>query len=74
MSGVKFLTKASQELEATASYYDKHQTGLGRQFIAEVRKAQVRIIALPKAAPEIREGIKRRSIHRFPYHIIYQCY
>jgi len=71
MSGVKFLTKASEELEAAASYYDKHQNGLGRQFIGEVRKTQDRIIALPKAAPEIREGIRRRSIHRFPYHVIY---
>jgi len=53
MNGVKFLAKASEELEAAASYYDNYQIGLGRQFIGEVRKTQGRIIALPKAAPEI---------------------
>lgn len=69
---VEFLAKASEELEAAASYYDKHQPGLGYQFIAEVRKTRDRMVALPNAAPEVREGIRRRSIHRFPYHVIYR--
>jgi toxin ParE1/3/4 len=69
---VRFLPKASEELEAAASYYDKRHPGLGRRFIAEARKAHDRIAAMPKAAPEIRPGIRRRSIHRFPYQIIYR--
>jgi toxin ParE1/3/4 len=72
MTDVVFLTPASEELEAAASYYDKCQAGLGRQFIAEVRETRDRIVTLPKAAPEVREGIRRRSIHRFPYHVIYR--
>ena len=72
MKTVQFLAKASEELEAAASYYDLHQPGLGRQFIAETRKTRDRIVALPNAAPEIRERIRHRSIHRFPYHIIYR--
>ncbi len=62
MKAVQFLAKASEELEAAASYYDQHQPGLGRQFISEARKTRDRIIALPNAAPEIREGVRRRSI------------
>lgn len=72
MRSVEFLTRASEELEAAASYYEEHQPGLGRHFIAEVKKVQDRITALPNAAPEVREGIRRRSIHRFPYHVIYR--
>ena len=68
-----FLPEASEDMEAAATYYEKHQSGLGRQFVAEVRKARDRIIALPKAAPEVREGIRRRSIHRFPYSVIYSA-
>lgn len=72
MIAVNFLPKASEELEAAASYYDNHQPGLGRQLIAEARKARQRISALPSAAPEVRPGIRRRSIRRFPYQIIYR--
>lgn len=72
MIAVSFLTEASEELEAASSYYDKHQPGLGRQLIAEARKARDRISALPNAAPEVRPGIRCRSIHKFPYQIIYR--
>jgi plasmid stabilization system protein ParE len=72
MRVVQFLAAASEELEAAASYYENHQSGLGHQLIAEARKTRDRIVALPNAAPEIRSGIRRRTIHRFPYHIIYR--
>ena len=67
-----FLPEASDDLEAAASHYNKHQPGLGHQFITEVRKTRDRIVTLPKAAPEVRKGIRRRSVHRFPYSIIYR--
>lgn len=72
MTEVVFLGKASRELEAAASYYNSQQPGLGQKFLAEVRRARDRIVLLPKAAPEIRGGVRRRSIHRFPYHVIYR--
>ena len=68
-----FLPEASEDLEAAAIYYEQHQPGLGQQFVAEVKKARDRVVALPKAAPEVRKGIRRRSIHRFPYSVIYRA-
>lgn len=72
MIEVVFLPEASEDLEAAALHYDRHQPGLGLKFIAEVKKARDRLLALPKAAPEVRERIRRRSVHRFPYSIIYR--
>lgn len=71
MIPVFFHPKASIELEAAATYYEKRQSGLGKSFLAETRKAHIRISELPNAALEIRPGIRRRSIHRFPYYVVY---
>lgn len=54
MRHVRFLDEASEELEATATYYDAQQPGLGTAFLAEARKIRERIAELPNAASAIR--------------------
>ena len=50
MRHVRFLDEASEELEATATYYDNQHPGLGAAFVAEARKTRERIAELPFAA------------------------
>ena len=71
MMPVRFHPKASAELEATASYYEGKRSGLGALFSSEARKAQNRIAELPAAARQVRDSIRRRSIHGFPYFLYY---
>ena len=71
MKSVRFHPKASAELEATASYYESKRSGLGALFIAEAKKSRDRIVELPAAAREVRDSIRRHSIHRFPYFMYY---
>lgn len=72
MRHVRFLDEASEELEATAAYYDNQHPGLGAAFVAEARKTRKRIAELPYAARAVRKGIRRRAIHKFPYYVIYR--
>ncbi len=71
MIAVRFHPKASEELEAAASYYDAKRSGLGALFLVEAKKTRDRIVELPAAAREVRDSIRRRSIHRFPYFLYY---
>lgn len=64
---VRFHPKASEELEAAASNYEKKRSGLGSLFLAEAKKCRDRVIELPGGAREVRDSIRRRPIHGFPY-------
>ena len=71
MNPVRFHPKAFEELDAAASYYEKKRPGLGARFLAEARRANERIFEFPTAAREVRNSIRRRSIHQFPYSLYY---
>jgi len=73
MKPVRFHPKAAEELEAAASYYEGKRLGLGALFTAEAKKTKDRIVELPTAAREVRESIRHRSIHRFPYVLYYSA-
>ena len=72
MRQIRFLDEASEELEATATYYNYQQPGLGAAFLTEARKTRERIAELPNAARSIRKNIRRRAVHKFPYYILYR--
>ena len=71
MRAVRFHPEASEELEAVATYYEGKRPGLGALFLAEAKKSRNRIVELPAAAREVRDSIRRRSIHLFPYFLYY---
>lgn len=72
MSIVRILPQASEELEASISYYESQQPGLGTAFLVEFKRTRERILELPKAARLIRSDLRRRPVHRFPYSVIYR--
>ncbi len=72
MNVVLILPQASEELEASISYYESKQTGLGAALLAEFKRTCERIFELPKAARLIRGDLRRRPIHRFPYSVLYR--
>ncbi len=71
MKPVQFHPTAFKELNAVASYYEGKRSGLGTLFLGEAKKSRDRIAELPGAARKVRESIRRRSIHRFPYSLYY---
>lgn len=69
---INFLQEAEEELIKAAFYYEQQQSGLGIEFIREVRPTCNLILASPKAANKVRKEIRRRLVRRFPFSVLYQ--
>jgi len=66
-----FHPEARAELLRAIAYYDDLAAGLGIDFAAEVHDVVQRIVDLPNAWPEIKRGIRRCMVRRFPFGIVY---
>jgi plasmid stabilization system protein ParE len=68
---VKYHEAAEHELLHAVGYLELRAKGLGRRFFADVRRAEEPMARFPEAAPEIRPGIRRRMLQKFPYSLFY---
>ncbi|MBI2299817.1 MAG: type II toxin-antitoxin system RelE/ParE family toxin [Armatimonadetes bacterium] len=66
-----FDPAARAELKEAIGYYDDRCPGLGEDFAAEVDAALRGVAEFPEAWPEVRPGIRRCLVHRFPYAVLY---
>ena len=62
--------RADLDIEAAFHWYEKEQSGLGLEFLTELRRAYDRIVEGPLKYPHLRSGIRRALLSRFPY-IVY---
>lgn len=69
---INLLQEAEEELIKAASFYEQQQSGLGIEFIREVRRTFNLISGSPKAAARVRKEIRRRLVRRFPFSVLYQ--
>ena len=60
------------EMREAAAYYERQEKGLGEAFLDEVDKGVLRIRSMPELYPHFRGEIRRHSISRFPYGILYR--
>lgn len=71
MTTVVFLPPAQEEMTAAARFYQTQSKGLGTEFLAEVERTIAAIASHPKAAPKVKQDIRRRLLKRFPFGILY---
>ena len=71
MTPVRYHQAAEDELLAEIGYFELRVRGLGRRFYSEVRKAEERIARFPQSAPEVAPGIRKCTLHKFPFSILY---
>ena len=45
--------------------------GLGTEYLAEVERTITAITSHPKAAPKVKQDIRRHLLKRFPFGILY---
>jgi plasmid stabilization system protein ParE len=62
---------ADADIEAAFEWYESEQSGLGLEFLEEVRAAYARILDGPLKYQELRSGIRRALTRRFPYAIYF---
>lgn len=63
--------EARQEFEEAEQYYNRQVPKLGDQFRKEVRAALPRLQAWPLSCPVERGDIRRLTLSRFPYKLLY---
>ena len=69
---VYLLTAAAlQEVEAAVAYYESCEHGLGKCFAVQLQQSLQYITVYPHAWPEVRKGIRRYIVTRFPYAVLY---
>lgn len=68
---VVFSNLAKRELEDATNFYEMEFEGLGKQFLAEVKKAAFRISEYPKAWTVERGEVRKCLLPRFPYKLLY---
>jgi toxin ParE1/3/4 len=62
---------AEVEINDVADFYDIVNPGLGTVFIDEIHRIIQSINMFPEAAPIIRGRIRKKSLLKFPYSLIY---
>lgn len=73
MSGYRLTNEAREELVAGVTFYESQYPGLGREFAIEVRRLCRLIAKSPDAGIELRPGVRRRILRRFPYSVLYSA-
>ena len=71
MAAIRLTAEALRELQSGATFYELQHPGLGKDFVLEVRRLCGRIVEVPRLGTEVRPGIRRRLLCRFPYAVLY---
>jgi len=71
MTTYRFLPEARDELAAAVDYYDSIFPDLGQALAREALRLCEAVASAPMAGQEMRPGIRRRLLRRFPYAILY---
>jgi plasmid stabilization system protein ParE len=59
------------DIEAAFEWYEGEETGLGFQFLDELRYSYVRILDHPLGYQDLRSGVRRALTRRFPCSIYF---
>ena len=68
---VSFHPLAELELNDAALFYETAAPGLGLAFILEVEHALDQIVSYPTSSPTIQAAVRKKTLLRFPYNILY---
>ncbi len=74
MKQMKFHPDADAEVTEAAQYYETRSLGLGSDLLVEVERALDQILTNSEASQRIGRRVRRKSLWRFPYNLIYAVY
>lgn len=63
--------RADLDIEAAFQWHEKEQSGLGVEFLDELRATYGRIVEGPFKYQHLRSGIRRALLRRFPYAVYF---
>jgi plasmid stabilization system protein ParE len=62
---------ADLDVAATFDWYEAEKAGLGREFLDELRATYGRVADGPLGYEDVRSGIRRALLRRFPYAVYF---
>jgi toxin ParE1/3/4 len=71
---IRLHPDADAEVTEAARYYESREPGLGSDLLGEVERAFEQILANPEASGKIGRRVRRKSLWRFPYNLVYAVY
>ena len=73
MTQFRFEAQAAVALDVEAAFewYEAENSGLGFEFLEQLRRSYLRILENPLACQELRHGIRRALTRQFPYAIYF---
>ena len=73
MTAYRLVAAPRVDLDVAATYqwYENEQPGLGSSFLDQLRAVYDRVAAGPLQYQELRSGIRRALLRRFPYAVYY---
>ena len=63
--------RADLDVAAAFAWYENEEAGLGQEFLDELRAAYERIVQGPLGYQDLRSGIRRALLRRFPYAVYF---
>jgi len=64
--------EAEKELKISFEFYEERQSGLGNDFVSEVKKTLERIVASPEQFIKLRNRqVRKADVSRFPFGIYF---
>ena len=68
------IRAARMEMIRASRFYDSRSSGLGNDFLDEVRNGLVQLLQYPLAHTLFDPPYRRLLIQRFPYGVVYRVY
>jgi plasmid stabilization system protein ParE len=69
---LEIIPAAQRDISKAAHYYRTQQPGLEHEFLAEIQTTVATIVDNPSLFEQIRPGIRRCLVNRFPYSVNYR--
>ncbi len=69
---VELSLEAEDDVAKAVAWHEKKSTGLGTSLLTEIRRALERLSDYPESFPEMRLGVRRSPVRRFPYGVFYR--
>lgn len=73
MTEYRLVAEAAADLDVIAAFqwYETQRSGLGTEFLEELRSAYGRIVEGPLRYQDLRLGVRRTLLRRFPYAVYF---
>ena len=68
---VRIRPEAERDVRAAFSWYEKQRFGLGPELVTELDAVYERLAENPYLYADIRNGVRRAIVRRFPYAVLY---